>query len=62
MFVGISGSNLRMYAHREGVHGVKKKKSIPNFLKGFRTEITQRYSSHTNMAKDKLTERDASEV
>lgn len=34
-------------------------KSIPNFLKGFRTEITQRYSSHTNMAKDKLTERDA---
>lgn len=37
-------------------------KSIPNFLKGFRTEITQRYSSHTNMAKDTLTERDASEV
>lgn len=37
-------------------------KSIPNFLKGFRTEITQQYSSHTNMAKDKLTERDASEV
>lgn len=58
MFVGISGSNLRMYAHREGY----MVKSIPNFLKGFRTEITQCYSSHTNMAKDRLTARDGSEV
>lgn len=37
-------------------------KSISNFLKGFRTEITQCYNSHTNMTKDKLMEKGASEL
>lgn len=42
-----------MYAHRGGY----MIKSTPDFLKGFRTEITQRYNSHANVTKDKLMER-----
>lgn len=45
--------------HTEGGGGGDMKESIPSFLKGFRTKITQCYASDTNVTKDKPTERES---